>query len=77
MTYVKALVVGIATALLFAIAWGWAAIQLPIWWQMWRHPESGLASSYVGSGSILLAALIGFVIGFVWSIRRALRRRRQ
>jgi ABC-type phosphate transport system permease subunit len=76
MVYVKALVVGIVGALLFAIAWAWAALQVPIWWQMWqqRNEGGGVGASYVGSGSILLAALIGFLLGFLWTLRRASNR---
>lgn len=72
MIYVKAAAVGIISAVLFAIAWFWAALQLPIWWQMWqqRYQGGGVAASSVGSGSILLAALIGFILGFFWMMRR-------
>ncbi|HET9833912.1 MAG TPA: hypothetical protein VFP91_19450 [Vicinamibacterales bacterium] len=73
MLYLKAVGVGIVSALLLAIAWGWAALQLPIWWQMWqqRNQGGGVAGAAVGSGSILLAALIGFVLGFSWIVRRS------
>ena len=53
----------------------WAALQLPMWWQMWqqRNEGGGFAAASVGSGSILLAAVIGFVVGFAWMLRRARR----
>jgi hypothetical protein len=77
MTYLKAIGAGIVAALLFGAVWAWAALQLPIWWQMWRqrHEFVGFAGSSVNSGSILLAALIGFVLGFAWVVRRASKTR--
>jgi ABC-type phosphate transport system permease subunit len=72
MTYLKATVVGIVAAIIFGAGWTWAALQLPIWWQMWqqRNQGAGVGASSVGSGSVLLAALIGFVLGFSWTMRR-------
>jgi hypothetical protein len=72
MTYLKATAVGIVTAIIFGAAWMWAALQLPIWWQMWqqRNQGGGAGVAMVGSGSVLLAALIGFIIGFSWTMRR-------
>ena len=34
-------------------------------WQQ-RNQGGGIGASSVGSGSILLAALIGFILGFFW-----------
>ena len=72
MTYLKAIAVGIVTAVIFGAGWTWAALQLPIWWQMWqqRNQGAGVGASRVGSGSVLLAALIGFMLGFAWTMRR-------
>jgi hypothetical protein len=74
MTYLKAIAVGLVTAIIFAASWTWAALQLPIWWQMWQqwHQGAGIGASSVGvgSGSVLLAALIGFTLGFSWIRRR-------
>jgi ABC-type phosphate transport system permease subunit len=72
MTYLKATTVGIVTAIIFGAGWTWAALQLPIWWQMWqqRNQGAGVGASSVGSGSVLLAALIGFMLGFCWTMRR-------
>jgi hypothetical protein len=75
-TYLKATAVGIVTAIIFSAAWTWAALQLPIWWQMWqqRNQGGGVDTSRVDSSSILLAALIGFILGFAWILRRASNR---
>ena len=75
MIYLKAAAVGIFVALIFAVVWVWAAIQLPIWWQLWeqRNQGGGGAGAFVGSGSVLLVAVIGFALGFLWFIRRAQR----
>jgi len=65
--------------LIAGIAWGVAAIAVPISTAMLfsyaRSDGGGVAGASVGSGSILLAALIGFLAGFYWTIRRARRRR--
>ena len=72
MIYLKAAAVGIITAIIFAVVWFSTAILLPIWWQMWqqRNQGGGIGASVVGSGSILLAAIIGFILGFYWILRR-------
>jgi hypothetical protein len=72
MVYIKAAAAGIVGALLAGAAWTWAAIQIPIWWQMCqqRGQGGGIGASWVGSDSILLAALVGFVIGFVRFAKR-------
>jgi len=73
MTYLKATAVGIVAAVIFGAVWTWAALQLPIWWQMWqqRNQGAGVGVSRVDSGSILLAAVIGFILGFSLTVRRA------
>jgi hypothetical protein len=73
MAYLKATAVGIVTAIVFGAAWAWAALQLPTWWQMWQSPGGGIDTSRVGSGSVLLAALVGFILGFSWMMRRVSR----
>jgi hypothetical protein len=77
MIYVKATAVGIVSGLLLAIVWVLAAGWLPIFfWMFLTRNDSGGggAGTVVGSGSALLAALIGFVTGFYWTVRRARRR---
>jgi hypothetical protein len=72
MTYLKATAVGIVAAVIFGAIWTWAALQFPIWWQMWqqRNQGVGVGVSRVESGSILFAALVGFILGFAWTMRR-------
>jgi hypothetical protein len=73
MIYLKSAVVGMVTAIIFGGAWTWAALWIPMWWQMWQQRNQGgggTAMAGVGSGSILLAALIGFILGFVLTMRR-------
>jgi hypothetical protein len=77
MMYVKAAAIGILSGLLFAVVWVAAALWLPIYGQMFlsqMRNEGGVAAAYVGSGSAMLAALIGFTAGFSWTVRRARRR---
>jgi hypothetical protein len=78
MIYVKATAVGIVSGLVLAIVWAAGAVWLPILAARIHDALSddvfGGASGYVGSGSVLLAALIGFVAGFYWTVRRARRR---
>jgi hypothetical protein len=76
MIYVKATAVGIVSGVILAIVWMLAAVSLPILSGMFLASlknEGGVAASYVDSRSALLAALIGFVAGFFWTVRRARR----
>ena len=74
----KATAIGVVTGLVLAVLWVTAALWLPIYWEMAlssaRHDFGGGAGSSVGSGSAMLAALVGFTAGFFWTIRRARRR---
>ena len=74
MIYLKATAVGIVTSVISGAAWIWAALQIPLWWQMWqqRNQGAGIGVSSVGSGSVLLVALIGFILGFSLTLRRVL-----
>jgi hypothetical protein len=78
MIYVKATTIGVVSGLLLAALWLFAALWLPVYVQMvlaTMRNEGGFAgASVVGSGSIMLAALIGFVAGFWWTLHRARRR---
>jgi hypothetical protein len=76
MIYVKATAVGIVSGVILAIVWMLAAVSVPILSGMFLASlknEGGVAASYVDSRSALLAAFIGFVAGFFWTVRRARR----
>jgi hypothetical protein len=66
----KAALVGLLGAVFLAIAWLYAALRIPIWWQIRQQGGSGIGASYVNSGSVLLAALVGFGAGFLLTMRR-------
>ena len=77
MIYVKATAVGIVSGLILAIVWVLAAVSLPILSGIFLASlknDGGVAASYVDSSSALLAAFIGFVAGFLWTMRRARQR---
>jgi hypothetical protein len=74
MIYVKATAVGIVSGLILATVWVLAAVSLPILSGMFLASlknEGGVGASYVDSSSALLAAFIGFVAGFFWTVRGA------
>jgi hypothetical protein len=73
MRYIKSVVVGIIAAGVAAVVWVVVVGVLPI-----AVPfvigkffgTGGTASAYITSGTVLVAALVGFVLGFVWRFRR-------
>lgn len=78
MRYVKAAIVGIASALVTAIAWGFVALFVAILVGVLMsyvdgEGSIGGASGNVGTGSLVLAALLGFGAGFFWTLRRSNR----
>jgi hypothetical protein len=79
MIFLKALAVGVVSGLLLAVLWVLAALWLPLYLDMflsyWRNEGGGVGASSVGSGSALLAAIIGFAVGFYWTVRRARHQR--
>lgn len=76
MIYVKAAAVGIVTGLLLAVLWTLAALLIPLSVVFLSSSGSGgLGAVSVGSGSTLLAAVVGFALGFAWWVRRSRRRR--
>ena len=61
----KVLLFGVGGALLASVLWITVTLVLPVWgpYMIGRFTGTGGASTgYVGSDSILIAALIGFVI---------------
>jgi hypothetical protein len=76
MRYLTAAGVGVLTAVATAILWIVASFLLPLVVPIFlsriggSQSGSGGAGAIIGSGSILLAALLGFVGGFVWMLWR-------
>jgi hypothetical protein len=80
MLYLKATAAGIVSGLLLATVWLLTALWLPVYFEVflgWLRNEGGTGASSVGSGSVLLAAIIGFILGFYWTIHRSRSRRRE
>jgi hypothetical protein len=74
MRYLKSIVAGVIVAILAAVVWVIAVFVIPIAWSILVarfYDGAGFAAASVTSGSILAAALVGFVLGFVWRFRRA------
>jgi hypothetical protein len=74
MRYLKSVIVGIVAAVVAAVMWVVAVLVLPILlpFLMSRFTGSGgVGAASVGSGSILAAALVGFLAGFFWKLTRA------
>jgi hypothetical protein len=76
MRYLTAAGFGLLTALATAIVWILVRIVLPVAvpiflsWTDTIQSGSGGAGAVIGSGSILIAALLGFVGGCAWTLRR-------
>ena len=79
MIHLKAFGVGLIAALLAAALWISVAFVLPFFGPMLLahlRNEGGAVAVGIGSDSILLAALLGFVVGYLWTLRRQRRLRR-
>jgi hypothetical protein len=75
MIYLKSIVIGAAGAILAVLLWVFVAFVLPIFVpialsQVTGSSSGGIGAAYIDSGSIALAALIGFAIGSLWTFRR-------
>lgn len=73
MIYLKSFLAGIAGAILGATLWIVVAFVVPVVGPMLAARitnTGGVASASIGSGSILLAALVGFVVAGWWALRR-------
>jgi hypothetical protein len=75
MVYVKATAMGVAAAFMVTLVWFVGGLLLPVVWQTWSQRAQGSgglgsASTSVGVGAILLVAIVGFIVGFAWSLRR-------
>jgi hypothetical protein len=73
MPYVKVVLAGFGAAIGAAVLWILVSFILPIFGPMLIGRllnRGGGSAASVGSGSILLAAFIGFVIGTWWGVHR-------
>jgi hypothetical protein len=74
MAYVKSVMVGVVGAVIAAVLWVLVAFVLPVFTPLLVSRVTGSpggAGAAIGSGSILAAAVIGFVGGFYWMFRRS------
>jgi hypothetical protein len=77
MIYVKSVLFGTGAAIVAAILWILTVFVLPIvvpFALSGVTGTGGMSAASIGSGSILAAALVGFVAGFYWKFRRLSRR---
>ena len=73
MAYFTSFLFGIGGAVLAVVLWITVAFIFPLYlpYLIARiRGTGGSSSGYIGSGSILLAALIGFFIAFAWAWHR-------
>ena len=73
MVYLKSFLFGIGGAVLAAVLWFTLAFIVPLYgpYLIARIRGTGrISSAYVGSNSILIAALVGFIIAFAWEWHR-------
>ena len=73
MAYLKTFLVGIGGSVVAMLLWITFALFLPIYLPFLISRVTGtggMGAAYVRSGSVLVAALIGFIIGAVWEMRR-------
>jgi hypothetical protein len=70
MVYLRSFLLGIGGALLAVILWIMVAFILPLFvpYLVGRVTGTGgISSGYIDSRSILIAALIGFILAFAWT----------
>ena len=70
MIYVKSFLFGIGGAVAASVLWIVVAFVLPFWgpYVIGRlRGTGGMSGASINSGSVLLAALLGFVVAFAWS----------
>jgi hypothetical protein len=73
MVYLKSVLFGIGGGVLAAVLWFTLAFILPLYvpYLVARiRGTGGTSSTYIGSSSILIAALLGFIIAFAWEWHR-------
>jgi hypothetical protein len=82
MRYLTSVIVGLAAAVVASAIWVLAVFILPVFMPFLISRFSGSVGSgggaaSVGSGSILAVSHVGFLVGFVWNLRRASKLRAQ
>ena len=73
MVYLKTFLVGMGGSVVAVLLWITCALFLPIYLPFLISRVTGtggVGAAYVGSASVLVAALLGFVIGAAWEMRR-------
>ena len=77
MPVLKSVLFGLVTALTAVVLWIVVTFVLPIWipFLVFRFSSAGIggATATISSGSLLIAALVGFAAGFSWRYRRLSR----
>jgi len=71
--YLKTFLVGIGGSVVAMLLWITCALLLPIYLPFLISRVTGtggVGAAYIGSGSVLAAALIGFIIGAAWEMKR-------
>jgi hypothetical protein len=75
MIYFKSVLVGLIGAVIAAVLWILVSFTAFVPMVIERFTESsgsaGIGAVSIGSGEILLAALIGFVVAGLWAFRRS------
>ena len=77
MRYLTSVIVGVVGAVIASVIWVLAVLILPVFLPFFISRFTGSGGSgigFVGSDSILAVALVGFLIGFVWNLRRSASR---
>jgi hypothetical protein len=73
MLYVKSVLVGVIGAIAAAVLWMIVSFVLPLYVPMLVDRflnRGGMGAASIGSGSIMLGGLLGFVIACWWGFRR-------
>ena len=82
MAYLKSALVGVAAAVAASLIWILAVFVLPIAApflisRVFGTDGGGAAGASVGSGSIMVVGLWGFLAGFFWHVRRVRKSQRR
>ena len=73
-TYLKAALIGLLTAIVAAIAWSVISLSLAFHSAISQTGSGGLGAVSIGVSESMPAAVLGFVLGFMASVRRSRKR---